>query len=54
MEEFVGLRSKLYAHEIYEHGKEAKKAKGLKKNVIEKEICFEDFRKCLLTKRTNP
>jgi hypothetical protein len=50
MEEFIGLRSKLYAHKIFENEKEVKKAKGIKKNVIQKEICFEDFRKCLLTK----
>jgi hypothetical protein len=30
--------------------KESKKAKGTKNNVIQKEICFEDFRQCLLTK----
>ena len=50
MEEFIGLRSKLCAYKIFENEKEAKKAKGVKKNVIQKEICFEDFRKCLLTK----
>jgi hypothetical protein len=30
--------------------KRLKKANGIKKNVVQKEICFEDFRKCLLTK----
>lgn len=30
--------------------KKVKKVKGTKKNVIQKEICFEDFRQCLLTK----
>jgi hypothetical protein len=34
MEEFIGLRSKLYAYRVFEDGKETKKAKGIKKNVI--------------------
>jgi len=42
--------SKLHVHKIYENGKEAKKAEGVKKNVVQKGIFFEDFRKCLLTK----
>ena len=50
MEEFIGLRSKLYAHKLFENKKEVKKAKGVKKNVVQKEICFEDFRKCLFNK----
>jgi hypothetical protein len=50
MEKYFGLRSKVYSHNIFENGKEDKKAKGVKKNIIQKEICFEDFRKCLLTK----
>ena len=50
MEEFIGLRSKLYAYKIFENEKEAKNAKGVKKNFIQKEICFEDFSNCLLTK----
>jgi len=50
MEEYFGLRSKLYSHKMFENGKEAKKAKSLKKKVIQKEICFEEFRKCLITK----
>jgi len=31
MEEFVGLRSKVYAYKLFENGKESKKAKGVKK-----------------------
>ena len=30
-------------------GKETNKLKGTKKNVVQKEIRFDDFRKCLLT-----
>ena len=36
MEEFIGLRSKLYAYKLFVNGKGAKKAKGIKKNVIQK------------------
>jgi hypothetical protein len=50
MDEFIGLRSKLYAYKLFANGNETKKAKGVKKNVVQKEICFDDFRKCLLTK----
>ena len=49
-EEFIGLRSKLYAYRMCDR-KETKKAKGTKKNVVQKEICFDDFRKCLLTEK---
>jgi hypothetical protein len=52
MEEFIGLRSKLYAYKLFENGKETKKAKSIKKNVVQKQICFKDFRKCLLTKKS--
>lgn len=46
IEEFVGLRAKLYAYKMYE-GKEEKKCKGVKKNVIAKDIKFNDYKKCL-------
>jgi hypothetical protein len=52
MEEFVGLRSKMYSYKIFESGKEAKKIKGIKKNVVRKETCFDDFKNCLLTKES--
>lgn len=54
--EFVGLRSKMYSirpdniDEIDEDGKkigEMKKAKGVKKYVLDKEIKFDDYKKCL-------
>ena len=50
MEDFIGLRSKLYAYKLFENGKEAKKAKAIKRNVVQKEISFVDFRNCFLTK----
>ena len=49
MEEFISLRSKLYSYKLLE-GKEGEKAKGIKKNVVQKEISFKDYRNCLLTK----
>ena len=45
---FVGLRPKLYTYKIEEKG-EARKAKGVKKNVIKKSLSFEDYKKCLFT-----
>jgi len=51
-EEFIGLRSKLYAFKLFGNGNETKKAKCVKKNVIQKEICFDDFKKNLLTKES--
>ena len=44
---FVGLRAKLYCYKI--DGKEEKKAKGVKKGVIKKEITFEDYKRTLLS-----
>ncbi|KAE9523040.1 hypothetical protein AGLY_016671 [Aphis glycines] len=51
MTEFIGLRSKLYSHQILDSEKEIKKSKGVKKNVVENKICFDDFKNCLLTKK---
>ena len=39
----------MYAHKVFEDEKETKKIKGIKKNVVQKEITFDDFKKCLLT-----
>ena len=46
--EFVGLRSKLYSYKMDE-GKENKKCKGVKKAVVERTIKHEDYKKCLET-----
>ena len=46
--EFVGLRSKLYSYKMDE-GKENKKCKGIKKAVVEKSIRHEDYKNCLET-----
>ncbi|XP_065663019.1 uncharacterized protein LOC136085623 [Hydra vulgaris] len=49
IEEFVGLRSKLYSYKV--HGKDNKKCKGVKENVVKKCITHEDYKDCLLNKR---
>ena len=46
--EFVGLRAKLYSYKMDE-GKENKRCKGIKKAVIEKSIRHEDYKNCLET-----
>ena len=50
IEEFVGLRSELYSYKMFE-GKEEKKCKGIKKVVVKKQISFEDYKECLLSKQ---
>ena len=45
IEEFVGLRAKLYSYKMQE-GRETKKFKGIKKSVINKAIRHEDYKKC--------
>lgn len=48
IEEFVGLRAKLYAYKMFEGDKkEEKKCKGVKKSVIANDIRFADYKKCL-------
>ena len=48
IEEFVGLRAKLYSYKMFE-GKEEKKCKGVKKGVVESTISFKDYKKCLFS-----
>ena len=50
IDEFVGLRAKLYSYKMFE-GKESKKCKGVKKSVIKKSITHEDYKKCLTDKK---
>ena len=50
IEEFVGLRAKLYSYKMFE-GKEEKKCKGIKKVVVKKQISFDDYKECLLSKQ---
>ena len=49
--EFVGLRAKLYSYKMHE-GREEKKCKGIKKNVIRSRITHEDYKKCLFTRKS--
>ena len=46
--EFIGLRPKLYSYKMHE-GKEEKKCKGVKKNVVKKMTKHQYFKRCLLT-----
>ena len=48
IKEFVGLRAKLYSFKM-EDGKENKKCKGVKKQVVESSITHEDYKTCLRT-----
>ena len=48
IEEFVGLRAKLYSYKMFE-SQESKKCKGVKKSVIKKAITHEDYKKCLFS-----
>src|SRR5678815_5717586 len=49
IEEFVGLRSKLYSYKMA--GVDHKKCKGVRKNVVKKSITHEDYKDCLFTRR---
>ena len=46
IDEFVGLRAKLYSYKMLE-GEESKKCKGVKKSVVKMSIAHEDYKKCL-------
>jgi len=47
IEEFIGLRSKLYSFRKFE-GEEKKVCKGITRKVFENDISFDDYKKCLL------
>ena len=49
IEEFVGLRSKLYSYKMA--GVDYKKCKGVKKTVVKNAITHEDYKDCLFTRR---
>ena len=50
VEEFVALRPKMYSYKLC-NGKEGKRAKGVKKSIVSKNIRFNDFVRCLKEKR---
>ena len=47
--EFIDLRPKLYSFKK-SGGKEEKKCKGIKKNVVKRTLTFEDYKNCLFKK----
>ncbi|PFX13822.1 hypothetical protein AWC38_SpisGene22070 [Stylophora pistillata] len=47
IEEFVGLRAKLYSYKMFDGGDEKKKCKGVKTGVVESTISFDDCKRCL-------
>ena len=63
IEEFVGLRAKLYSYKMFESEeekkerkkevkkckKEVKKCKGMKEGVVENKITFDDYKTCLFS-----
>jgi hypothetical protein len=49
IEEFAGLRAKLYAYKMAEDEGEEKKCKGVKKTTIRKEITFNNYKECLFS-----
>ena len=48
IDEFVGLRAKLYSYKMFE-GEESKKCKGVKRLVVKNSITHEDYKNCLFT-----
>ena len=48
IEEFVGLRTKLYSFKMFE-GKESKKCKRIKKGAVKKRISHQDYKECLFS-----
>ena len=50
IDEFVGLRAKLYSYKMFE-GKESKKCKGIKKAVVKNSITHANYKTCLFTRK---
>ena len=50
IEEFVGLRAKLYSYKMFE-GKEETHCKGIKKSVIKNNVSHENYRECLFSEQ---
>jgi hypothetical protein len=51
IEEFVGLRSKLYSYKMFGEEDGHKKCKGVKKSVVENEITHDDYKECLFSRK---
>ena len=50
IEEFIGLRAKLYSYKMFKDSVENKRCKGVKKNVVKNRITHDDYRKCLYSR----
>ena len=50
IEEFVGLRSKLYSFKIFDDGTECKKCKGINQQVV-RDFITMSIKKCLLEEK---
>ena len=52
LREFVGLRSKMYSFKLFDEKKnkvvESKKLKGVKKNVVKRDVSFSDYYRSLM------
>lgn len=51
MVEFVGLRAKMYSYRVQKQKNmmiESKRAKGIKKHIVNKKLTFDDFKQCIL------
>jgi hypothetical protein len=51
IDEFVGLRAKLYSYKMFE-GDEHKKCKGIKRNVVKTSLTHDDYKACLRNGKT--
>jgi len=47
MTERISLRSKIYAHKIFNSNKEDKRAKEIKKCNVKNDLTFEKYYECL-------
>lgn len=45
--EFIGLRSKMYTIRTFKDNNVIKRAKGVKQNVLDKKVSFDDYKRCM-------
>lgn len=50
MMSFIRSRAKLNSFNMFNWEQEIQKVKSVKRNVLEKDLCFKDFENCLLSK----
>ena len=51
IEEFVALKAKLYSFKMFDDGKESKKCKGIKQQVVRDSISHEHYKKSLFEEK---